>query len=418
MLGSQSIFDLAAIEAQEAQYLESAIAATHAQRQCGVLHIELRHRAHTQQQVSPTQQMAHALQAMLREHDQLFQIDNHTVILLLPNIAGVSHALLAANRAQRLLGENPETMVRLHPQIGIAIYPDHGDSLPDLLHAACIAARNFAQENIGVYDAERDWLGTQIARLDSPLREALAQNRFHLMFQPKISCVDQRVTGAEILLRWEDELLGSVPPDQIVNVAEHLGLMDTLTRWIIQSGLRQFAQLRADGFTGTIRLNLCPSNLPDAGLATYIANALDVWGIPANTLILEITESALIDDIEMSLKQLYQLKAMGCMLALDDFGTGYSSLSYLKRLPIDELKIDRSFIKTIEDSSKDAAIVQSIIELAHRLHLTVTAEGVEDIVGVEFLQQHHCDTIQGFFYSRPLTFEDFKVFYAKSEPTQ
>ncbi|MBM5571960.1 MULTISPECIES: putative bifunctional diguanylate cyclase/phosphodiesterase [Deefgea] len=414
----QSALDLAAIEQQQAQYLQAAIAATQALRQCGVLHIELRHRRHAKQNQSAIGQMAQALQPMLREHDQLFQIDHQTLALLLPNIAGVSHAMLAANRAHMLLSENPDSIVRLHPHIGIAIYPEHGENLADLLHAAGIAAREFSQENIGVYDAERDWLGTQIARLETPLREALAQNRFHLAFQPKISCLDQSVSGAEILLRWEDAFLGSVPPDQIVNVAEHLGLMDTLTRWVIQSGLRQFAQLRVDGFTGTMSLNLCPSNLSDASLATYIANALEVWGIPANTLILEITESALIDDIELALKQLYQLKAMGCMLALDDFGTGYSSLSYLKRLPIDELKIDRSFIKTIEESSKDAAIVQSIIELAHRLNLTVTAEGVEDIVGVEFLQQHHCDTIQGFFYSRPLTFDAFKVFYAQSEPTQ
>ncbi|MGL6040192.1 MAG: EAL domain-containing protein, partial [Deefgea sp.] len=276
----QSIFDLAAIELQQAQYLQSAITATQAQRQCGVLHIELRHRPQATQRKSAIQLMAQALQPMLREHDQLFQIDNQTLALLLPNIAGISHAMLAANRAQVLLGENPEAHVRLHPHIGIAIYPDHGDNLPDLLHAACIAAREFGQENIGVYEAERDWLGTQIARLESPLRDALEQNRFQLAFQPKISCIDQSVTGAEILLRWEDAFLGSVPPDQIVNVAEHLGLMDSLTRWVIQSGLRQFAQLRADGFAGTMSLNLCPSNLSDASLAAYIANALEVWGIP------------------------------------------------------------------------------------------------------------------------------------------
>lgn len=414
---SQAI-DLAEIETQQAQFLYAAIANTQKERHCGVLHIELRHRPHTPLRESTLKLMAQALQPMLREHDQLFQIDNQTLGLLLPNLAGVSHAILAANRAQSLLNENPDAIVRLHPHIGIAIYPEHGEHMPDLLNAACIAAREFSQDNIGIYDTERDWLGTQMARLETPLREALAQNRFHLAFQPKVSCSTQKVTGAEILLRWDDELLGDVPPDQIVNVAEHLGLMDTLTRWVIQSGLRQFAQLREAGFSGSMSLNLCPSNLSDPSLSTYIANALEVWCIPANTLILEITESALIEDIEAALKQLYQLKAMGCLLALDDFGTGYSSLSYLKRLPIDELKIDRSFIKTIEDSGKDAAIVQSIIELAHRLDLSVTAEGVEDITGVEFLQKHHCDTIQGFFYSRPLTFEAFKTFYQKSESAQ
>ncbi|WP_027470014.1 putative bifunctional diguanylate cyclase/phosphodiesterase [Deefgea rivuli] len=407
--------DLAEIETQQARLFDIALAATQQERHCGLLHLELRHRPHMPQRTSALKLMAQTLQPMLRERDQLFQIDNQTLGLLLPNIAGISHAILAANRAQVLLGDTPDAPVRLHPHIGIAIYPEHGENMPDLLNAASIAAREFGQENIGIYDSERDWLGTQMARLETPLREALAQNRFHLAFQPKVSCSTQKVTGAEILLRWDDELLGSVPPDQIVSVAEHLGLMDTLTRWVIQSGLRQFAQLRDAGFSGNMSLNLCPSNLSDTSLAEYIANALDLWRIPANTLILEITESALIEDLEAALKQLYQLKAMGCLLALDDFGTGYSSLSYLKRLPIDELKIDRSFIKTIEDSSKDAAIVQSIIELAHRLDLSVTAEGVEDIAGVEFLQQHHCDTIQGFFYSRPLTFDAFKTFYQQSE---
>ncbi len=410
--------DLAGFETQQAQFLDIAIAATQRERHCGVLHLELRHRPHIPLRESALKLMAQALQPMLRENDQLFQIDNQTLGLLLPNITGISHAMLAANRAQVLLAETPDAVVQLHPHIGIAIYPEHGEHISDLLNAACIAAREFSQDNIGVYDSERDWLGTQIARLDGPLREALAQNRFHLAFQPKVCSKTKKVTGAEILLRWEDEILGSVPPDQIVNVAEHLGLMDTLTRWVIQSGLRQFAQLRAAGYSGRMSLNLCPSNLSDSSLATYIANVLDLWDIPANTLTLEITESALIEDIEKALKQLYQLKAMGCLLALDDFGTGYSSLAYLKRLPIDELKIDRSFIKAIEDSGKDAAIVQSIIELAHRLDLSVTAEGVEDITGIEFLQKHHCDTIQGFFYSRPLTLEAFQAFYQQSESAQ
>ncbi len=407
--------DLNEIEIRHIERLTTALSHTHSGRYCGVLHIEVRHRPHRPKQSAVVTQMANALRCLLRENDQLFHIDHQTLGLLIPNIAGISHALLAANRAQYLLCEAPETPQHLHPHIGIAIYPEHGENMPDLLNSARIAARDFTQDQIGVYDPSRDWLGQQLARLEAPLREALAQNRFHLAFQAQINTQKQQVIGAEILLRWEDAVLGQVPPDQIVEVAEHLGLMDTLTRWVIQSGLRQFALLRSEGYRGTMSINLCPSNLADKNLAMYIANALEVWDIPANTLVLEITESALIADIEAALKQLEQLKQMGCLLSLDDFGTGYSSLSYLKRLPIDELKIDRSFIQSMGSSDKDAAIVQSIIELAHRLQLTVVAEGVEDAASAAFLQQHQCDTIQGFYYSRPVSLADFKAYFQHME---
>ncbi|WP_297575199.1 bifunctional diguanylate cyclase/phosphodiesterase [uncultured Deefgea sp.] len=407
--------DLNEIETRHIQRLKVALAHTDSGRYCGILHIEVRHRPHRPKQSAVVAQMAAALRAMLRDNDQLFHIDHQTLGLLIPNIAGISHALLAANRAQYLLSEAPATQQHLHPHIGIAIYPEHGENMPDLLNSARIAARDFAQDQIGVYDPSRDWLGQQLARLEAPLREALAQNRFHLAFQAQINSQTQQVIGCEILLRWEDAVLGQVPPDHIIEVAEHLGLMDTLTRWVIQSGLRQFAVLRSEGYRGSMSLNLCPSNLADKNLAMYIANALEVWGIAANTLVLEITESALIADIEAALKQLEQLKQMGCLLSLDDFGTGYSSLSYLKRLPIDELKIDRSFIQSMAHSDKDAAIVQSIIELAHRLELTVVAEGVEDAVSAAFLQRHQCDTIQGFYYSRPLTLSAFKTYIQSME---
>ncbi|MCB5197418.1 putative bifunctional diguanylate cyclase/phosphodiesterase [Deefgea salmonis] len=409
------IDDLNEIETRHIQRLSVALAHTDSGRYCGILHIEVRHRPHRPKQSAVVAQMATALRTMLRDNDQLFHIDHQTLGLLIPNIAGISHALLAANRAQYLLSEAPATQQHLHPHIGIALYPEHGENMPDLLNSARIAARDFAQDQIGVYDPSRDWLGQQLARLEAPLREALAQNRFHLVFQAQINGQSLQIVGAEILLRWDDAVLGQVPPDQIVEVAEHLGLMDTLTRWVIQSGLRQFAVLRSEGYRGSMSLNLCPSNLADKNLAMYIANALEIWGIPANTLVLEITESALIADIDAALKQLEQLKSMGCQLSLDDFGTGYSSLAYLRRLPIDELKIDRSFIQSMAHCDKDAAIVQSMIELAHRLELTVVAEGVEDAVTAAFLQHHQCDTIQGFYYSRPLTLSAFKTYIQSME---
>jgi EAL domain-containing protein (putative c-di-GMP-specific phosphodiesterase class I)/GGDEF domain-containing protein len=345
------------------------------------------------------------LHTLIRPGDALFQLDSHSALLLLNQLNGADHALLAAHRAQQIAQEAPNDAQKLYPQIGIALAPEHGRDSETLVDAAKIAAHQFAQDHIGIYDPARDWLGQQLARLEAPLREALQHNQFHLAFQPQINLANGQVTGLEVLLRWQHPTLGTISPYELIAVAEYLGLMDRLTQWIIQTGLRNFAQLRQHGYSGSLSINLAPNNLRDPHLAGFISNALAVWGIPAEKLIFEITESAVIDEFELALKQLEQIKDMGCRLALDDFGTGYSSLAYLKRLPINELKIDRSFVMNLADSAVDRAIVQSVIELAHRLSLSTTAEGVETANEVEILQQFGCNAIQGYYYSQPLTLE-------------
>ncbi|QLG89616.1 EAL domain-containing protein [Chitinibacter bivalviorum] len=375
-------------------------------KQTAVIYLELRHLHPGHYRDQLLELMVERVSSLLRPTDRLFQLDSHSILLLLNQLSGLSHAILAANRAQNTLCEVDENELRLHPLIGIALAPEHGKNGENLIDAAKIAAHQFAQDHIGIYDPNRDWLGQQLARLESPLREALHQNRFHLVFQPQISKQGLRVVGLEVLLRWEDELLGAISPYEIISVAEHLGLMDKLTHWVIQTGLRNFAQLRQSGYVGNMSINLAPNNLRDPHLAGFISNALAVWSVPAEKVIFEITESAVIEEFELALKQLHQIKEMGCKLALDDFGTGYSSLAYLKRLPIDELKIDRSFVMNLAESVEDRAIVQSVIELAHRLKLWVTAEGVEDEAVKDVLHNYHCDVIQGFLYSKPLTLND------------
>ncbi|WP_028454517.1 putative bifunctional diguanylate cyclase/phosphodiesterase [Chitinilyticum litopenaei] len=349
---------------------------------------------------------AERLRTMQRHHDSLLLIDRHTLGLVLPNLSGSGHAMLAAHRALALISEGLELgglTVRLHPQIGIALYPEHGSEASTLLSAAAQAAHEFTQNGIGLYDASRDWLGQLIKRLETPLREALLNNRFQLVFQPQLTADGKTLHGVECLLRWHDEELGQVPPHQILRVAEHLGLMGSVTQWIINAALRQFRQLMNEGLPGTLSINLSPSNLRDLELAAFIGNACSIWGVPGNRLVFEVTESAVIDDLDSALRILEQIKSLGCRLALDDFGTGFSSLTYLKRLPIDELKIDMSFIQAISSSARDADIVLSIIELAHRLQLQVIAEGVEDQPTVELLRQMGADIIQGYYFSKPLS---------------
>lgn len=375
------------------------------EKKTALIYLELRHLQQGHYRDRLIDLLLNRLQTLVRPGDELFQLDSHSAVLLLNQLNGPDHALLAAHRAQQIAQEAPNDAQKLYPQIGIALAPEHGLDSETLIDAAKIAAHQFAQDHIGIYDPARDWLGQQLARLEAPLREALQHNQFHLAFQPQINLTSEQVTGLEVLLRWQHPVLGVISPYEMIAVAEYLGLMDRLTQWIIQTGLRNFAQLRQHGYGGSLSINLAPNNLRDPHLAGFISNALAVWGIPADKLIFEITESAVIDEFELALKQLEQIKDMGCKLALDDFGTGYSSLAYLKRLPIDELKIDRSFVMNLANHADDRAIVQSVIELAHRLGLSTTAEGVETAREVEILQQFGCNAIQGYFYSQPLTLQ-------------
>jgi EAL domain-containing protein (putative c-di-GMP-specific phosphodiesterase class I) len=385
------------------QGLENAKLHTLAERNITLLYIELghsellRHRACQQ------------LSEMLRQQDTLYNVDSG-LLLILPNIAGEGHALLAANRAHNLL---TQTSNAISPRIGIALWPEHGKNAKQLILAAQAAAKQCNNEEPALYQAERDIQGRLLAKLEKPLREALAHNRFYLAFQPQVqpSQTTPIYKGAEALLRWQDPVLGYIRPDEAVLVAEQLGLMPQLTRWVIHAALREFSQLSQAGLTGSLSINLTPSNLLDTRLAHEVENALALWNIPGERIIFEITESAVIEDLEAPITSLYALKALGCKLALDDFGTGYASLSYLKRLPIDELKIDQSFIRTINHSATDAHIVESVIKLAHTLNLSVVAEGVEDLATLETLSAYGCNLIQGYYFSRPLAPNDLLQFY-------
>lgn len=354
------------------------------------------------------QMLAQRLSGMLRsqEQDTLLQIDRQTFGLVLANLNGEGHVLLAAHRALKFF-EDAVLMqdghaVQLHPRIGIALSPQHGETAKQLLEAAAAAVRVYSSDRVSIYDPQQDKLNFALNRLEVPFRDALEHNLFHLVFQPQVFCRKPLLFGVESLLRWQDEKLGSVRPDEIVMVAEYLGFMPSLTQWILNASLREFAKLMKMGIPGSVSINIAPSNLLDRELPAAIQDALTLWQVPAQRVVLEITESALIENLDDALNAMHALKQIGCKLALDDFGTGYSSLSYLKRLPIDELKIDRSFILTMRESAKDAGIVRTIIELSHLLDLVVVTEGVEDTETVRMLTDMGNDVIQGFVFSKPL----------------
>lgn len=360
--------------------------------------------------------VAERLKAMRREHDVVVLLDRQTFGLVLANLNGEGHALLAAHRVKACFDEPfllDSGTVSLSPRVGIALLPEHGETAEQVLSAGQTAAECHAEEGIGLYDPKRDRLNYALKRLEGPLRQALQDNRFQLAFQPQIACRDHSFVGMESLLRWQDLVLGQVRPDEVVMVAEHLGLMGQLTHWVVNASLREYAKLIQAGIPGTISINLAPVNLRDRELPALIQDALAVWQVPAGRVVLEITESALIENIDQALASLHALKQVGCQLALDDFGTGYSSLSYLKRLPIDELKIDRSFIVAMHESEKDAGIVDAIIRLAHLLGLVVVTEGVEDEQTAAMLKQMGNDVIQGFCFARPMPAAEIPAFLAR-----
>jgi len=395
--------------------LEHAREFTQVDRSIALIQVELpQHLPLAPEQLMP--EIAARLKSVLRDHDALFLIDRHTIGLLFANLSGSGHAMLAANRINQLFEdpiENSGLALRLHPRIGIALYPDHAESPDDLLAAAAIATHRFASDEIGLYEPERDRIGQLLQKLEVPLREALRENRFHLALQPQVGRQGRSLHGMEALLRWQDEILGNIPPSEIVMVAEQMGLMSSLTRWVIQASLREFRALLLQGIPGQISINLAAESLYDRELPDVIASALAVWHVPGDRVVFEITESALIENIETAAQSLQKLKALGCKLALDDFGTGYSSLNYLKALPIDELKIDASFIRGLKTSEKDAHIVAAVIELSHQLGITVISEGVEDAETAHLLEARGNDVIQGYFYSKPLSPTEIPAFVQK-----
>ncbi|MBS1154331.1 MAG: hypothetical protein H6R07_255 [Proteobacteria bacterium] len=405
------LLDRAALPAALAQ----AQSQTGENRIVALLYTEITHGQHVYSDAL-LQVLAQRLAALLRNQDTLLLLDRQSFGLVLANLNGEGHALLAANRVMQCFNDailmQDGNAVRLHPRIGIALSPQHGETAKQLLEASTNAARSNPADGIGIYDAEQDRLNFSLHRLEAPLRNALEHNLFNLVFQPQVYCRRYGLYGMESLLRWQDEKLGQVRVDEIIMVAEHLGLMGSLTHWILNASLREYAKLLKAGIPGSISINLAPSNLLDRELPARIQDALTLWQVPAHRVILEITESALIGNLGDALRSLRALKGLGCKLALDDFGTGYSSLSYLKQLPIDELKIDRSFIVSMRESQKDAGIVRTIIELSHLLGLTVVTEGVEDAETTRLLAEMGNDVIQGYFFSKPLAPDEIPPFYA------
>ncbi len=328
---------------------------------------------------------------------------------VLPGVRTTSAALIE-RIAARLVAcvqqpfELDEISLDVGASIGIARYPVDGLSANVLLRLADVAmyGAKAAQSGYELYAPENDHHSIRRMSLLTGVRRALGEGEIVVHYQPKVHVAGSRLWGAEALVRWQHPEFGLLPPAAFVTAVEQTGLIAPLTRYVLESSIGQCAKWRESGSDLSVAVNLSTRNLLDRDLPQAIERMLSANDLPASALELEITESMIMSDPDRAIAILERLSELGIRLSVDDFGTGYSSLANLKRLPIDELKIDRSFVTTMLRDESDLIIVRSTINLAHDLGLTVTAEGVEDVFTLERLALFGCDLAQGFEIGRPM----------------
>jgi diguanylate cyclase (GGDEF)-like protein len=305
-----------------------------------------------------------------------------------------------------------EASLELPVYAGVALYPRHGDDADTLLRRSVIAlqdAKSLRKDAV-VYELGRDERHLRQLALVRDLRHAIAERTLTLHFQPKVDLLTGELTQAEALTRWTHPERGSIPPDEFIPLAERAGLIFDLTRQVLDGVARQWRAWTDRGLHLGVAVNLSAHDLGRPELPGLVHGLLEAYGMPPQAMILELTESAVMEDPASAAEVLRGLRGAGLRVAIDDFGTGHSSLSQLKRMPVDELKIDKSFVKGLKQASEDAAIVRSIVDLGHHLGLQVVAEGVEDSPAWEFLIENRCDMVQGFYVSRPLPADAFEAF--------
>jgi diguanylate cyclase (GGDEF)-like protein/PAS domain S-box-containing protein len=294
--------------------------------------------------------------------------------------------------------------LEVETSLGISLYPEHGVDGETLVQRADVAmyvAKN-GKSGLVVYQPEKDFDHIRQLTIKGELRKAIDKGLLHLAYQPKVHHATDRVVGAEALLRWHHPEHGPIPPDELAGVAEHSGLIRPLTEWVIKTSLLQAAKWMREGYPLAVSVNVSARNLLEEDLPQRLRAVLSRHDLSPHHLTLEITESVIMDDPERAINTIFRLREMGLGISVDDFGTGYSSLAYLTKLPVNELKIDKSFVMSLENDPGSETIVKSTIDLAHRLGMTVVGEGVESAAIWEVLKRLGCDIGQGYHFSPPV----------------
>jgi diguanylate cyclase (GGDEF)-like protein len=353
--------------------------------------------------------VAGRLKSCAREEDTVARLGGDEFLIVLTHVNDISDAAVSADRFMDAM--TTRFVIQGHSLIlgcslGISIFPEHGaDSETLIKHAdaAMYSAKDSGRNNFKFFTADMNAQAVERLTLENGLRLALDKKELFLVYQPQMDIATGKISELEALLRWQHPELGLVPPDKFIRIAESSGLIVPIGEWVLRAACAQARKWQDEGLPAvSMAINVSAVQFRQQGFCELIRRVLRETGLAPHYLELELTESLLLGDADVTLSVLQELKDMGLTLAIDDFGTGYSSFGYLKQFPVSKLKIDRSFVRDVAVNPDDAAIATAIISMAKSMNLKVIAEGVEDEAQMSFLRAQRCDEIQGYYFSKPL----------------
>jgi len=363
-------------------------------------------------------EVARRMNQQVRPGDTVARLGGDEFIVVLPDLAREEDVLLVADRIIENIARPYKVQgIAMHITASIGITLSDGTIEPPTLliqqaDLAMYKAKQQGRNNYQWYTKDLNQKVSERVTLRNELQKAIETEAFQLYYQPQIDGRSGQVIGIEALLRWDHAEQGFISPAQFIPVAEDTGQIIPLSQWVLETACRQNRELNSQSQTSTtVAVNISPVQFQRANFVENVRATLELTGLPADLLELEITETVLLDNAERAIHTLHALKSLGVRISIDDFGTGFSSLNYLKRLPIDKVKIDRSFVNEVISDRHDAAITQGIISMAHHLKLKVIAEGVETEPQFAFLKKNHCDAFQGYYFARPMPFPQLQAFF-------
>jgi len=366
------------------------------------------------------EKVSRRLEEITRKCDTVARLGGDEFVVLLPQIKNAKHTITVAKRIIETLKypfDIDDNELYISPSIGVVVYPYSGQNVETLLKNADTAmyqAKEGGKNTYKIYETGMGKKAYETMKMEKDMHRALEREEFVLYYQPQFGIEENRIVGMEALIRWQHPEIGLVPPDSFIKIAEESGIISQIGEWVIRTACKQNKAWQKAGYPHIcVSVNLSVREFQFKDIFKTVSNALKDSGLASKWLDIEITESDIMQNSAIAVDVLSKIHNIGVKISIDDFGTGYSSLSYLKRLPVDSLKIDRSFISDITKDQDDAEITKAIIAMAKALSLSIVAEGVETIEQLDVLRKLKCDIIQGYFFSRPLPVADVPKYLLK-----